>query len=184
MSIQKPKSLRRQQRDRALQRYKNDRIRNQLSASPGCHEFVIVLDRLKAGFNVPKIFRSAEIFGASEVHLIDIGVFDPAPAVGAFRRVPARFFEDFEQSYADLTARGYALFILEPSCERPVSRHPFPSKSAFVFGHEEHGVNIDRHRYADLPALGIPQFGSTDSLNVSVAASIVMYEYVRQLQTG
>lgn len=183
MSIQKSKTLRRQERDRALQRYKNDRVRNQLSALPGRHEFVIVLNRLKAGFNVPKIFRSAEVFGASEIHLIKVGPFDPAPAVGAFRRVPARFFEDFEQSYDDLTTRGYTFFILEPKCERSVSRHPLPSKSAFVFGHEEYGVDIDGFRYTDLLRLGIPQFGRTDSLNVSVAASIVMYEYVRQLET-
>ena len=167
-----------------MQRYKNDRARNQLSASPGRHEFVIVLERLKAGFNVPKIFRSAEVFGASEIHLIKIGPFDPAPAVGAFRRVPARFFEDFKQSHDDLSARGYTFFILEPSCTRSVSRHPLPRKSAFVFGHEEYGVNIDRSRYPDLLCLGIPQFGCTDSLNVSVAASIVMYEYVRQLETS
>lgn len=167
-----------------MQSYRSDRVRNQLSASPGCHEFVIVLDHLKAGFNVPKIFRSAEIFGAHEVHLIDIGAFDPAPAVGAFRRVPARFFEDFDQSYSDLTERGYSLFILDPRCDRSLSRHPLPLKSAFVFGHEERGVNIDRDRYPDLLPLVIPQFGVTDSLNVSVAASIVMYEYVRRLETG
>ncbi len=167
-----------------MQRYQCDRMRNQLSASPGRHDFVIVLNRLKAGFNVPKIFRSADIFGASEVHLINIGPFDPAPAVGAFRRVPARFFSDFQQSYDALTARGYTLFILEPRCERSVSRHPFPTKSAFVFGHEEFGNNIDGTRYPDLLCLGIPQFGSTDSLNVSVAASIVMYEYVRQFATS
>jgi tRNA G18 (ribose-2'-O)-methylase SpoU len=184
VSIQTSKTLRRQERDRALQRYENDRIRNQASASPGRHEFAIVLNRLKAGFNVPKIFRSAEVFGAREIHLIEIGPFDPAPAVGAFRRVPARFFQDFQQSYDDLSARGYTFFILEPGCKRCLSRHSLPPKSAFVFGHEEFGVNIDRSRYPDLLCLGIPQFGSTDSLNVSVAASIVMYEYVRQLETS
>lgn len=184
MTVRKSKALRRQQRERALQRYKSDRIRNQLSASPGCHDFVIVLNHLKASYNVPKIFRSAEVFGASEIHLIGVGPFDPAPAVGAFRRVPARFFEDVGQSHEDLTAREYALFVLEPSCKSSVFRHPLPSKSAFVFGHEEFGVDIDSSRYPNLSCLGIPQFGRTDSLNVSVAASIVMYEYVRHLQTS
>ncbi len=184
MRSKQSKSIRRQERDRALQRYHSDLFRNKHSASPGCHEFVIVLNRLKAGFNVPKIFRSAEVFGAREVHLIDIGPFDPAPAVGALRRVPALVFVDFDQSYKTLVARGYTLFILEPNCNRSISQYQFPSKSAFVFGHEEYGIGIDGSRYPGITCLGIPQYGFTDSLNVSVAASIVMYEYVRRLAAG
>jgi len=43
--------------------------------------------------------RSAQAFGAREVHLIDLGPFDPAPAKGAFKAVPPRFFEDFAECY-------------------------------------------------------------------------------------
>ncbi|MEW8013730.1 MAG: hypothetical protein AB2807_02755 [Candidatus Sedimenticola endophacoides] len=43
---------------------------------------MIVLDHLKAGYNVPKIFRSADAFGAAAVHLINIGPFDPPPPRG------------------------------------------------------------------------------------------------------
>ncbi|MFO7593918.1 MAG: TrmH family RNA methyltransferase, partial [Pseudomonadota bacterium] len=84
----------RAERRNALKRYEKHRRRN-LLAKPGEQPFVVVLDHLKAGFNVPKIFRSAEAFGAHEVHLIGIGPFDPAPAKGAFKKVPARFHEDF-----------------------------------------------------------------------------------------
>ncbi|MDH4007534.1 MAG: hypothetical protein OEU35_05690, partial [Desulfuromonadales bacterium] len=62
-------------------RYNKERQRNIL-ARPGAHQFVLVLDQLKAGFNVGKIFRSAEAFGAGAVHLVNIGPFDPAPAKG------------------------------------------------------------------------------------------------------
>lgn len=47
-----------------LTRYRKERQKNVL-AKPGPHEIALVLDQLKAGFNVPKIFRSAEAFGAS-----------------------------------------------------------------------------------------------------------------------
>ena len=75
------------------------------------HDCVLVLDRLKPTFNVGKIFRSAETFGCREIHLIDIDFFDPAPAMGAFRWVPAVFHKRFMTCYADLLEAGlYPLY--------------------------------------------------------------------------
>lgn len=167
----------------AEKRYEKQRQRNVLAA-PGKHEFIIVLDHLKAGFNVPKIFRSAQAFGAREIHLIGIGPFDPAPAKGAFKRVPARFFDNFESSYSDLIERGYTLYTLEPDCDEVLHRAQLPGKSAFVLGHEEVGISFERADFPDIRCLSIPQFGEVESLNVSVAASIVMYEYIRQVSRG
>ena len=162
-----------------LLRYHKHRQRN-LLARPGVHQFVILLDHLKAGFNVPKIFRSAQAFGARAVHLIGIEPFDPAPAKGAFKAVPARFYDTFEASYTDLKEEGYRVFTLEPQGGVRLPAARFPAKSAFVFGHEEMGISFDPRRYPDIETLTIPQWGRIESLNVSVAASIVMYEYVRQ----
>ncbi len=82
------RQLRKRRHEQMLRAYEKNRRRN-LLAQPGAHDFVVVLDHLKAGYNVPKIFRSAEAFGAREVQLIGIGPFDPSPAKGAFRQVPA-----------------------------------------------------------------------------------------------
>jgi tRNA G18 (ribose-2'-O)-methylase SpoU len=164
-------------------RYEKQRRRNIL-AEPGAHDFIIVLDHLKAGFNVPKIFRSAEAFGAREVQLIGIGPFDPAPAKGAFKTVPARFFDDFEACHDDLTGRGYTLFTLEAEGGEPLHQAELPAKSAFIFGHEEMGISFDRNAFDGIRCITIPQYGRIESLNVSVAASIVIYEYVRQLSTS
>jgi tRNA G18 (ribose-2'-O)-methylase SpoU len=166
-------------RNQAVLRYKKQRQRN-LLAKPGPHQFVIVMDHLKAGFNVPKIFRSAEAFGAQEIHLIDIGMFDPAPGKGSFRKVPARFLDSFDHSYRDLTERGYTLFTLEADQGESLYEARLPEKCAFVLGHEERGISFDPHDYPKIRRLTIPQFGQVESLNVSIAASIVMYEYVRQ----
>ncbi|MDO3379363.1 TrmH family RNA methyltransferase [Geoalkalibacter halelectricus] len=161
------------------QRYEKERRRN-LLAQPGPHEMIIVLDRLKAGYNIPKIFRSAEAFGAREVHLVGIDTFDPAPAKGSFRKVPARFHDDFSACHTGLVAQGYELFLLDPAGGSLLQEAPLPPRSAFVFGHEEFGPSFERAAYPDLQCLSIPQFGSVQSLNVSIAASIVMYEYVRR----
>jgi tRNA G18 (ribose-2'-O)-methylase SpoU len=171
------------ERRHALKRYEKHRRRN-LMATPGEHEFIVVLDHLKAGFNVPKIFRSAEAFGAHEVHLIGIGPFDPAPAKGAFKHVPARFHDDFDSCYRELHGRGYRLFALEPDCPAALPTTPLPKRAAFVLGHEERGMSFVREEYPGVACLTIPQLGQVQSLNVSVAASVVMYEYVRQHSTG
>lgn len=173
---------RRQRRAQSLQRYLKDRARNAL-ARPGQHAFIMVLDHLKSGFNVPKIFRSAEAFGAHELHLINIEPFDPSPAKGAFRKVPARFHERFQTCYTELTARGYTLFRLEADCNNALTATSLPEKSAFIVGNEGLGLSFDPALYPDIQCLAIPHYGETESLNVSVAASIVMYEYVRQYAT-
>jgi tRNA G18 (ribose-2'-O)-methylase SpoU len=178
----KSKRERREARDQALLRYTKQRQRN-LLAKPGSHPFIIVLDHMKAGFNVAKIFRSAEVFGACEVHLINIGPFDPAPGKGGFKKVPARFFESFDESCADLQARGYRIFMLSAGAGASLVSTQLPAKSAFVLGHEEWGHSFNAESYPDIEAVSIPQYGQIESLNVAVAASVAMYEYVRQHAT-
>ena len=171
--------MKKKSRRQILLNYNKERQRNVL-AEPGAHAFVLVLDRLKPGFNVAKIFRSAEAFGARAVHLVDIGPFDPGPAKGSFRKVPARFHEDFATCHAELLAEGYTFFLLDPEGEAALGDYDLPQKSAFVLGHEEFGFSFDVQEFPNLKRLVIPQFGSVQSLNVSIAASVVMYEYVRQ----
>lgn len=158
----------------------NKEVQRNVLARPGVHDFIVVLDRLKASFNVAKILRCAEVFGAHEIQLIDIGVFDPAPAKGALRKIPARFPADFNSCHTELSARDYTLYLLVPDGELNLSSLTFAKKSAFVFGHEEFGPSFSPDDFPDIKTVSIPQFGETESLNVSNAAAIVMFEYVRQ----
>jgi tRNA G18 (ribose-2'-O)-methylase SpoU len=166
-------------RRQMLLSYNKERQRN-LLATPGQHDFVLVLDQLKPGFNVAKIFRSAEAFGAHAVHLVNIGPFDPGPAKGSFRKVPARFHATFAECHALLAAEGYTVYLLDPDGAESLCDLVLPAKSAFVLGHEEFGFSFDRQDFPAVRSLTIPQFGSVQSLNVSIAASVVMYEYGRQ----
>lgn len=167
------------ERDLAQKRFRRQRNKNML-ASPGIHDCIIVLDGLKPTFNIGKIFRSAEAFGAREIHLIDIDFFDPAPGMGAFKWVPAKFYRDFYPCYLELIKNNYTPFILEPGKGEPIMRSQLPLKSAFIFGHEEFGISFEPDLFPDIQRLTIPQYGKSESLNVSVAASIILYEYVRQ----
>ena len=157
-------------------RFERERRRN-LLAQPGPSDLILVLDHLKPGFNVAKIFRSAQAFGAREIHLIAIGPFDPAPAKGALRAVPARFFGQLEESLRLLRSDDYCAFRMLADGGETLQTVRLPRRCALVLGHEEFGLSAAA---LALPALSIAQYGPVQSLNVSVAASIAMYEYYRQ----
>jgi tRNA G18 (ribose-2'-O)-methylase SpoU len=163
----------------ALWRFERHRRRN-LAATPGPHPVALVLDRLKADFNVPKIFRSAEAFGAHAVHLVGVGPFDPAPAKGGFKHVPARFHDDFPTCRAALDKDDFQLVALDPFAETLLHEVELPVRCAFVLGHELHGLSEAARAASGARFVRIPQWGAVDSLNVSVAASVALYEYARQ----
>lgn len=179
MGAHKIRMQMKRERENAQRRFRRQKQRNVL-ASPGIHDLIVVLDNLKPSYNIGKIFRSAQAFGVNEVHLVGIDFFDPAPGMGAFKAVPAIFHPDFEACYTMISAKGYTPVILEPDKGASLMDSPLPQKSAFVFGHEEFGISFDPADYKGVTRLAIPQYGAVQSLNVSVAASIVMYEYARQ----
>lgn len=172
--------MKNQQRKWERKQFEKHQRHNTHFAKAGVHDFVVILDHLKAGYNIGKIFRSAEAFGAKEVHLIGTSYFPLQTAKGAFKHVPAFFHQSFETCYEQLKQHGYCLFILELDADADLGEMVFPAKSAFIFGHEGFGVMLDRSKYTDLNGIAIQQFGKVQSLNVSIAASIVMYDYIRQ----
>lgn len=162
-------------------KFELQRLKGKL-AKPGVHDFIIVCDNLKASFNVGKIYRSGNAFGVREIHVIGSTYFDPCPAKGALKQIPSKFIADFKGSYDLLKSEAYTIYLLDPAKGENLWDVKFPQKSAFVMGHEQYGHSFDSANFADLKFIKIPQFGCVESLNVSNAASIVMYEYLRQLK--
>jgi len=162
------------------ERFIRARRRSLVDARPGIHSCIVILDGLKPDFNIGKIFRIADALSIEEIHLINVDFFDPDTAKGSVRWVPFYQHDDFESCYNDVLGRGYQCFALEPGGASVLGAVPFPEKAAFIFGHEEFGLSFDKNDYSQISSLSIPQWGHVQSLNVSVAASIVLYEYVRQ----
>ena len=179
MSRRRTRELKAARQQQILQRYQRQRVRNRL-AEPGRYPFILVLDGLKAGYNVAKIFRSALAMGASAIHLSAIGPFDPAPAKGAFRKVPAHFHGSFRDVRSALADQPYHWFAFSADATTALPDVVLPDRAAFVFGHEETGLSFSAADFPDVTWLRIPIAGPMESLNVSVAASIAMYEYTRQ----
>ncbi len=147
---------------------------------PGPFPLVMILDQMKATFNVGKIIRTANALGIREVHLVGMPIFDLRTCRGALQHTRSRSFETFNESYEVLAAEGYEFFGLAPQGEETLGAKPFPEKSAVIVGHEEFGLSFDPAAYPKIKKLRIPQFGQVQSLNASIAASMACFEYVRQ----
>jgi tRNA G18 (ribose-2'-O)-methylase SpoU len=150
---------------------------NSIRAQPGPTQLRLVLDHLKPDFNVGKIYRSADAFGVREILLVGIRWFDPRTAVGSFKHVPTRWFDSFAAAHEYLRAEDVAVFNLEPEAEQALPGAPLPEHCALVLGNEGVGQSFKRADFPGVGALRIPQWGRAQSLNVSVAAALGMYEY-------
>ncbi len=165
-------------------RFEKARRHNLVNAGPGLHDCILVLDGLKPDFNIGKIFRSADAFSVREIYLIGVHAFDPNPAKGAVRWVRFCIHEDFAACHRTLIQAGYTLAVPEPGGSDLLGSCSLPAKTAFVLGREQFGLSFDPTEYSDITKFSIPQWGHVQSLNVSVAASIVLYEYTRQSTAG
>lgn len=159
--------------------FERQRLLNKMMARPGAFSYVLILDNLKVDFNIGKIIRSAEAFGAQAVEVVGTKFFDPVPAKGCLKRVPWTMRANFFETYMHYKNSGYTFYAFDTSAKETIHQVSFPEKSAFILGHEEYGLSFKREDYPEIKWMKIPQLGLVESLNVSVAASIVMYEFVR-----
>jgi len=169
-----------QRRKDQIKKLERELILNKIEAKEGIHHLVLILDHLKSGFNIAKIIRTAEAFSLREVHIIGTKFFDPYPAKGAIKRVKLHFFDSLNESIDKLWAEGYEVFLMDMEADKYIHEKKLPKNTAFIFGNEEIGPILNDVDTSKLSKTKIQQFGLTESLNVSIAASIASYEYVTQ----
>ncbi len=159
--------------------FERQRLLNKVFAAPGPFPYVMILDHLKVDFNIGKIIRSAEAFGAHAVDIVGTVFFDPMPAKGCMKRVPWFMRRTFHESYEYWDSKGYTFYGFDSEATEAIHEVEFPDKAAFILGHEGFGLTFKKEHYPKIKLIKIPQFGMVESLNVSVAASVAMYEYTR-----
>jgi tRNA G18 (ribose-2'-O)-methylase SpoU len=159
--------------------FERQRLLNKVMAKPGPFSYVLILDHLKIDFNIGKIIRSAEAFGAKAIEVVGTEFFDPMPAKGCMKRVPWVMTNTFFESYQKYKEQGFTFYAFDSEAELGLHETSFPEKSAFILGNEGMGCSFKKENYPEIKWVKIPQFGMVESLNVAVAASIVMYEFTR-----
>lgn len=150
---------------------------------------VVVLDNVRSLHNVGSVFRTADAFRLAGVWLCGITACPPSAeihktALGAEDSVSWTYCDNTLQAVERLRAEGYIVLAVEQvegSLKLDTFRLDPSRRYALVMGNEVRGVRQDVVDAAD-QALEIPQYGTKHSMNVSVTAGIVMWEFARQLR--
>lgn len=143
---------------------------------------ILVLDHIEDPQNYGAILRSADAFGADLVIAAKRRAAPLSEAVvrasaGASAHVPVVTVVNIAQALRDLAAA--AVWLVAADMEGTVlPAAQLPGRLAFVLGNEGAGVSRLLRDICDT-AVAIPMSGHVDSLNVSVSAAILMYEYRR-----
>lgn len=157
---------------------------------------VVVLDDVRSLYNVGSVFRSGDAFRIERICLCGITATPPnaeihKTALGGEDSVDWRYYKTTEEAVEQLRGDGYFVYsieqvkgstLLQDLGER-LTGAPSERRYAVIFGNEVKGV---KQSVVDLSdgCLEIPQFGTKHSLNVSVTAGIVIWEFARHLLLG
>lgn len=150
------------------------------------HPISVVVDDVRSIHNVGSIFRSSDAAFIEHLYLTGISGTPDNPAIhktalGAQDTVGWTYASDPAGVIGLLRSEGYTIAVLEitnqPTFADEVQAAHFPL--CLIVGNEVHGVSDALIDEADL-AIEIPQFGAKQSLNVSVAYGIAIFDLVRR----
>ena len=149
-------------------------------------QLLLVLDHVQDPGNVGAIVRAAEGCGATGL-VAGPGTADPfgwkalRGSMGSAFRLPIARAEELAEPLTRAKRAGVRVFAAVPRGGTPLHQANLAGPSAFVLGGEGAGLSHTILDAAD-EAITIPMLGRVESLNVSVAAALVLYEAFRQRQ--
>jgi len=144
----------------------------------------LVLYNIRSRFNVGAVFRTADAAGVKKIFLCGITPAPPHPkinkvALGAEKYIPFEYHKQTVRLLKKLKSQGLQLAVLEQS-KKSVPYYDFRPKNetVLILGNEVKGLPYKILNLAD-KIIEIPMHGRKESLNVAVAAGIVLFEFVK-----
>lgn len=146
----------------------------------------LILENIRSAYNVGAIFRTADGAGVSKIFLIG---YTPAPidrfgriqpeikktSLGASEEIEWEHTSDIAAVINSLKVDEVSVVAVEQGIKAvPLGDFSVPEKVAYIMGNEVEGVSKEAVSLADT-IVEIPMLGSKESLNVSVAAGIILY---------
>ncbi|MBN1448098.1 MAG: RNA methyltransferase [Bacteroidetes bacterium] len=147
----------------------------------------IVLENIWDPHNVSAILRSADAVGILTVYLLytiesapNLSRHGKQSSASAKKWLDVRLFHDVDACFSELRQNGFAIYASHLT-EHSAGLHEidFTRKTAIILGNEHRGVSPEACERSD-GIYYIPMMGMVESLNVSVAAAVSLYEALRQ----
>ena len=146
-------------------------------------DIIVVLDDVQDPGNLGTILRTVDSIGLNQI-IVSKGTADAfnskvvRSTMGAIFRIKIIEVENLAQAIKEMRKHHFKLMVTSLQTKNSIYDIDF-YKKIIVIGNEANGVSKEIQDMADEKAK-IPMLGRTESLNASVAAGVVMYEYVRQ----
>jgi len=173
--------------NKKLKLWELDRVSEETFKQQQKFPLVVVLDSIRSLNNIGSFFRTCDAFNVEKIYLCGITATPPhrdinKTAIGATESVIWEYFEDIVTLTKKLQQDGYAICTIEQT-EKTTLLQNLDSltdeKFALVFGNEVDGVNQEIINLSN-HVIEIPQFGTKHSLNVSVCAGVVLWEFSKR----
>lgn len=146
-------------------------------------DIIVAIDDVQDPGNLGTILRTVDSIGLTQI-LISKGTADSynpkvvRSTMGAIFRIKIIECEDLEKVLKEIKKHKFKIVVSSLQTENTIYNIDY-NKKVIVIGNEANGVKEKIQRIAD-EKIKIPMLGKTESLNVSVATGIILYEYVRQ----
>lgn len=149
---------------------------------------IVALDGVEDPHNLGAIIRTAHAAGAGAVVIPErraVGLTDVVgkAAAGALAYLPVVQVVNLTRALEELKTRGYWIYGLDERGTDSYDRVDWSEPAAIVLGGEGRGLHQNIARHCDF-LVRIPMAGEIASLNVSVAAGVVLFEWARKRGTG
>jgi len=149
-------------------------------------DLTVVMEDIHDPHNVSAILRSADATGVLEIQLLygseKFPKLGKKSSASALKWVSRRNFKSIPECYAQLHSEGFVIYATHLGRKsKPLYELDLTKKVALVFGNEHRGVSEEAAKLADQNFM-IPMVGMIQSLNVSVACAVSLYEAFRQRQ--
>jgi tRNA (guanosine-2'-O-)-methyltransferase len=162
---------------------RSQRIQSVLSKRQ--NDLTIVLENVFDPHNISAVMRSCDAIGIQEIFVLNTKIplhkkWGSRSSSSALKWLTIHQFDNTEECFSTIRKK-YSKILATHLEENAISLYELDltQKIALVFGNEHSGVSDEIHQYADGNFL-IPQVGMIQSLNISVACAVSLYEAFRQ----
>ena len=173
--------------NRKLKLWELNRVSEEEFKTQKKHPILVILNDIRSLNNIGSFFRTCDAFNVEKIYLCGITATPPhreinKTAIGATESVIWEHRTSIVELVTELKAEGVTIASIEQAEETLLLQNTSQlnySKIALVFGNEVDGVDQEVINLSD-HIIEIPQFGTIHSLNVSVCAGVVLWEFTKK----